>query len=93
MWTAMRGGGDPGYADTSRILAEVGTLLATETMDGGALSGRRGGVLTPAAAFGDVILPRLEPHGITYTVTGMRRRESGSRSRNRTKCRHIQRET
>lgn len=70
MWTAMRGGGDPGYADTSRILAEVGTLLATETMDGGALSGRRGGVLSPAAAFGDVILPRLEPHGITYTVDG-----------------------
>ena len=49
----MRGGGDPGYADTSRILAEVGTLLATETADGGALTGRRGGVLTPAAAFGD----------------------------------------
>ena len=45
-------------------------MLATETMDGGALSGRRGGVLTPAAAFGDVILPRLEPHGITYTVDG-----------------------
>ena len=56
----MRGGGDPGYADTSRILAEVGTLLATETMDGGALSGRRGGVLTPATAMGTSLLRRME---------------------------------
>ena len=58
----MRGGGDPGYADTSRILAEVGTLLATETMDGGALSGRRGGVLTPAAAFGSSAKISVKPN-------------------------------
>lgn len=69
-WTVMRGKGDPGYADTSRILAEVGVLLATEGKEGGTLGGAEGGVLTPAAAFGDKILPRLERHGITYEVDG-----------------------
>ena len=63
----MRGGGDPGYSDTARILAEAGVLLAS---GGGSGPVRRGGVLTPAAAFGDAILRGLEPHGITYTVDG-----------------------
>ena len=67
VWTAMRGGGDPGYSDTARILAEAGVLLAS---GGGSGPVRRGGVLTPAAAFGDAILRGLEPHGITYTVDG-----------------------
>ena len=67
VWTAMRGGGDPGYSDTAKILAEAGVLLAS---DGGSGPVRRGGVLTPAVAFGDAVLRGLEPHGITYTVDG-----------------------
>ena len=63
----MRGGGDPGYSDTAKILAEAGVLLAS---DGGSGPVRRGGVLTPAVAFGDAVLRGLEPHGITYTVDG-----------------------
>ena len=43
VWTAMRGGGDPGYSDTAKILAEAGVLLAS---DGGSGPVRRGGVLT-----------------------------------------------
>ena len=70
VWTRMAGGSDPGYGDTSRVLAEVGVLLAEGTREGGALEGRSGGVLTPAVAFGDAILPRLAEHGITYEVEG-----------------------
>jgi len=67
VWTALRGGGDPGYSDTAKILAEAGVLLASGVGSGPV---RRGGVLTPAVAFGDAILRALEPHGITHTVDG-----------------------
>ena len=72
-WSAMRGNGDPGYADTAKILAEVGLCLAEMEKEKNAPENpnrARGGVLTPACAFGDRILDRLATHGITFEVHG-----------------------
>jgi short subunit dehydrogenase-like uncharacterized protein len=52
--------GDPGYKATSVLLGESGLALA---MDRDELSGLRG-VLTPAAAMGDVLLARLPAAGV-----------------------------
>ena len=53
--------GDPGYKATSVLLGECGLALA---LDRDALSPLRG-VLTPAAAMGDVLLTRLPRAGVT----------------------------
>jgi trans enoyl reductase len=52
---------DPGYAATSVLLGECGLALAT---DRDKLSELRG-VLTPAAAMGDVLLARLPAAGVS----------------------------
>ena len=51
-------GGDPGNRATLRILCEAGLALA---FDGPKLPGapHRGGVLTPATAIGEALVPRL----------------------------------
>jgi len=56
--------GDPGNRATLRILCEAGLALA---FDGDQLPGApgRGGVLTPASAFGDVLAARLAAAGMT----------------------------
>src|SRR5690606_21494649 len=46
----LRGRGDPGYASTSRMLGEAAVCLARDALPG------RGGVLTPAAAFGEALI-------------------------------------
>ncbi|MGV0686403.1 saccharopine dehydrogenase family protein [Mycolicibacterium thermoresistibile] len=56
--------GDPGYQATSVLLGESGLALA---LDRDKLSDLRG-VLTPAAAMGDVLLTRLPAAGVTMTV-------------------------
>ena len=56
--------GDPGYQATSVLLGESGLALA---LDRDKLSDLRG-VLTPAAAMGDVLLTRLPAAGVTLTV-------------------------
>ena len=53
--------GDPGYKATSVLLGESGLALA---LDRDKLSDLRG-VLTPAAAMGDVLLERLPKAGVT----------------------------
>ncbi|ORV42782.1 enoyl-ACP reductase [Mycolicibacter engbaekii] len=60
--------GDPGYQATSVMLGESGLALA---LDRDALPDRYG-VLTPAAAMGDVLLERLPAAGVTLTVTRLR---------------------
>ncbi|MEZ4384882.1 MAG: saccharopine dehydrogenase NADP-binding domain-containing protein [Nannocystaceae bacterium] len=50
-------GGDPGYDETTKMVAEAAILMAT---DGAA----EGGVLTPAVAFGDRLLERLDAVGL-----------------------------
>ncbi len=57
-------GGDPGYGETAKMLAECGLCLA---LDRDKLP-KRAGVLTPAVAMGEQLLPRLERAGIRFAV-------------------------
>jgi short subunit dehydrogenase-like uncharacterized protein len=60
-------GGDPGYTETAKMVAESALCLA---LDGEKLSPRSssGGVLTPAEAMGDVLIARLQKAGIRFEV-------------------------
>jgi saccharopine dehydrogenase (NAD+, L-glutamate forming) len=57
-------GHEPGYAHTSKMLAEAALCLA---FDRDRLP-RRGGVLTPASALGDPYVERLERTGMRFEV-------------------------
>jgi short subunit dehydrogenase-like uncharacterized protein len=59
--------GDPGNRATLRILCEAGLALA---LDGAKLPGgaARGGVLTPATAIGEALVPRLRKAGFEISV-------------------------
>lgn len=58
--------GDPGYQETSKMLIESALCLVMDLdklPHGGTGAGegnKQGGVLTPAAAFGEVLMERLE---------------------------------
>ena len=60
----MIGKGDPGYAATSRMLAEAGLCLADSDGDGG--------VLTPSTAMGDLLVDRLRQAGMTLRAWQVR---------------------
>jgi saccharopine dehydrogenase (NAD+, L-glutamate forming) len=55
-------GGDPGYDETAKMLSESALCLA---VDRARLPAQRG-VLTPACAFGDVLLKRLSRAGLVF---------------------------
>jgi short subunit dehydrogenase-like uncharacterized protein len=55
-------GGDPGYGETSKMLAESALCLAHDELP------RRAGQLTPAVAMGDSLIKRLQAAGINFTV-------------------------
>jgi short subunit dehydrogenase-like uncharacterized protein len=55
-------GGDPGYSETSKILAECGLCLAFDDLPPSA------GQLTTVASMGDMLLTRLERAGIRFQV-------------------------
>jgi short subunit dehydrogenase-like uncharacterized protein len=55
-------GGDPGYSETSKILAECGLCLAFDDIPEGA------GQLTTVASMGDMLLTRLQNAGIAFRV-------------------------
>jgi len=55
-------GGDPGYSETSKMLAESGLCLAFDELP------ERAGQLTTAAAMGDMLLTRLQKAGIAFRV-------------------------
>jgi short subunit dehydrogenase-like uncharacterized protein len=57
-------GGDPGYGETAKMLAESALCLAVDR----ARLPARAGLLTPACAFGDVLLKRLQRAGIVFQV-------------------------
>lgn len=59
-------GGDPGYGETSKMLAESALCLAFDELP------RRAGQLTPAVAMGDALLTRLQNVGIRFTVVEQR---------------------
>jgi short subunit dehydrogenase-like uncharacterized protein len=55
-------GGDPGYSETSKMLAESGLCLAFDDLP------ERSGQLTTAVAMGDSLLERLQKAGISFDV-------------------------
>jgi short subunit dehydrogenase-like uncharacterized protein len=55
-------GGDPGYSETSKILAECGLCLAFDDLP------QRAGQLTTVASMGDMLLTRLQSAGISFRV-------------------------
>jgi short subunit dehydrogenase-like uncharacterized protein len=55
-------GGDPGYGETSKMLAESALCLAFDRLS------RRGGQQTPVVAMGDALLARLQKQGIGFAV-------------------------
>ncbi|MGE5527221.1 MAG: saccharopine dehydrogenase family protein [Methanosarcina sp.] len=55
-------GGDPGYSETSKMLAESGLCLAFDQLP------ERSGQLTTAVAMGDALLTRLQEAGIRFEV-------------------------
>lgn len=57
-------GGDPGYTETSKMLAESALCLAFERERTPKLHG----VITPAAAMGRPLIARLERAGIQFRV-------------------------
>lgn len=61
VWTEVSGG-DPGYDETAKMLAESALCLA---FDGKRLPPHCG-VVTPAAAMGDALLERLQKAGILF---------------------------
>ncbi|MGN6259033.1 MAG: saccharopine dehydrogenase family protein [Solirubrobacterales bacterium] len=57
-------GGDPGYSETSKMLAESGLCLAFDELP------ERAGQLTTAVAMGDALLRRLQKAGIQFRRAG-----------------------
>jgi short subunit dehydrogenase-like uncharacterized protein len=55
-------GGDPGYGETSKMLAESALCLAFDELP------QRAGQLTPAVAMGNALIERLERAGIRFEV-------------------------
>ena len=55
-------GGDPGYSETSKMLAESALCLAHDALPD------RAGQLTPAVAMGEALIDRLRRAGIGFTV-------------------------
>lgn len=58
-------GGDPGYGETAKMLAESGMSMA---FDENLPSAGRGGQMTTAVAFGSVLIDRLIAAGIKFRV-------------------------
>ncbi|MFF3619660.1 saccharopine dehydrogenase family protein [Streptomyces sp. NPDC002467] len=59
-------GGDPGYGETAKMLAESALCLAYDTLPD------RAGQLTTAVAMGDALLDRLRKAGIVFRVADER---------------------
>jgi short subunit dehydrogenase-like uncharacterized protein len=57
-------GGDPGYGETSKMLAESALCLAHDQLP------HTAGQVTPAVAMGDALIGRLQRAGIRFEVTG-----------------------
>ena len=55
-------GGDPGYGETSKMLAESALCLAYDALP------ERSGQLTPAVAMGQPLIDRLQRAGIRFSV-------------------------
>ena len=58
----VRGESDPGYGETSKMLAESALCLAFDEL------APRAGILTPAVCMADALLARLRAAGMTFEV-------------------------
>ncbi len=56
------GGSDPGYGETSKMLAESALCLAFDSLP------KRGGILTPASCMGESLLARLRAAGMLFEI-------------------------
>lgn len=68
--TSVRGG-DPGYTETAKMASESALCLALPERRARLPSagiGSRGGALTPATAFGGLLIDCLHTHGIEFSV-------------------------
>ncbi|OUS06030.1 saccharopine dehydrogenase [Gammaproteobacteria bacterium 42_54_T18] len=63
VWTEVSGG-DPGYGETSKMLAESALCLAFDTDKTPAIYG----VVTPGAAMGEALIERLQEAGMTFRI-------------------------
>jgi len=61
----VEGYGDPGYSETSRMVAETALCLLLERDK---IPGKRGGVLTPAVGLGVHLINRLQKAGMKFEV-------------------------
>ncbi|MFH8389097.1 MULTISPECIES: saccharopine dehydrogenase NADP-binding domain-containing protein [unclassified Streptomyces] len=59
-------GGDPGYGETAKMLAESALSLALDDLP------KTAGQVTPVVAMGDALLERLVAAGITFRVAAVR---------------------
>ncbi|CAM5674892.1 saccharopine dehydrogenase [Streptomyces spiroverticillatus] len=59
-------GGDPGYGETAKILAEAALSLAFDELP------QTAGQVTPAVAMGDALVERLQEAGIRFRVAAVR---------------------
>jgi short subunit dehydrogenase-like uncharacterized protein len=59
-------GGDPGYGETAKMLAESAMCLALDELPGSA------GQVTTAVAMGDALIARLRAAGLTFRVAARR---------------------
>ncbi|NEC52282.1 saccharopine dehydrogenase, partial [Actinospica acidiphila] len=59
-------GGDPGYDETAKMLAESALSLALDDLP------RTSGQVTTAAAMGDALIDRLQKAGIRFRVAAVR---------------------
>ena len=55
-------GGDPGYGETAKMLAESALCLATDSLP------TTSGQVTPAVAMGDALIARLHERGIRFEL-------------------------
>jgi len=60
----VNGYGDPGYQETSKMIAETAIFLSQKSPDT-----IRGGVMTPASALGLPLIDRLRTAGMTFDIT------------------------
>lgn len=67
---AQMSGGDPGYGATACMMAEAGLCLALDSN-----LPATAGVITPASAMGEALLPRLERAGLRMQVRTLRHLE------------------
>lgn len=70
---ARMSGGDPGYGDTAKMMAEAGLCLALDSN-----LPEAAGVITPASAMGEALVPRLERAGLQLAIKTLRIREPAS---------------